>query len=63
MGLLVPEPEPAMDVLRTVVASEGCTTEEAEVTDGFTFEGGMREEGRLGGSVSPAWASVINFIA
>ena len=54
MGLLVPEPEPAMDVLRTVVASEGCTPEDAEVTDGFTFEGGMREEGRLGGSVSPA---------
>lgn len=67
MGLLAPEPEPAIVVLRDVVANDGCTPEEliavATLTGGFTLEGGMREEGRLGGRVSPAWANVISFIA
>ena len=62
MGLLVPDP--AIDVLSAVEASEGVTpAEEAGVADGFTLEGGMREEGRLGGRVSPAWAKEISFIA
>ena len=62
MGLLAPDP--AIDVLSAVEANEGWTpAEEAGVADGFALEGGMREEGRLGGRVSPAWAKEINFIA
>ena len=60
MGLLVPELEPpAMVVLSEVVAREGWMLVELRAAtltagDGFTFEGGMREEGRMGGRVSPA---------
>ena len=67
MGLLVPEPEPATDVLSEVVANDGWTPEETfaavTCTGDVTFEGGTREEGRLGGRVSPAWARVISFMA
>ena len=35
----------------------------AELTGGLILDGGMREEGRVGGRVSPDWATVINFMA
>ena len=70
IGLFVPDPEdPASDV----VASEGWMAGEADellatvvvelLTGVLTFDGGMREEGREGGRVSPDWAKAINFMA